>query len=325
MRARRFTALFRVGLVGLAVGIGCGEPASETAPFCSSVTLDAATFSLPSAPPDAAPRDFLRASIEGLAAPALRGRHAGGIESDAVAAALAARLAEFGFAPPPRQDSSYCQAFALYDETDQNVVGHLFGKDEDRPVVLVGAHYDGQGLTPRGEVYPSADDNASGVAALLEIARRAAAEPPPVDLVVVFFGGEETGLAGSGAWVERPSVPLGKLRLMINLDMVGRPWPVPPTQALGYLPMGREESALEGLARAAAKRSGVETRRLDQLFARSDLLSDSERFHARIPTLYVSSGLHEDHHAVTDTVDQVDLDQVERAVRFVLGLLEAAG
>ena len=71
-------------------------------------------------------------------------------------------------------------------------------------------------------VRPGADDNASGTAAALEIARRFSLEAPPVSVLFVHFDAEEMGLLGSREFVESPSVPLDSITLMINLDMVGR-------------------------------------------------------------------------------------------------------
>ena len=114
-----------------------------------------------------------------------------------------------------------------------NVVGVLKGSDEKLKdeVIVVGAHYDHLGHGGRGSlagsaggIHHGADDNASGTAAIIELARVLSAERARVRRTVVFvaFGGEEEGLLGSSYYVNHPAAPLEKTVAMINLDMVGR-------------------------------------------------------------------------------------------------------
>src|SRR4029434_9205987 len=114
-----------------------------------------------------------------------------------------------------------------------NIVGILPGSDpklKDEAIVL-GAHYDhlgrgGEGsLAPReGDIHHGADDNASGTAALIELARRLTTQRPKPRRTIVFiaFSGEEEGLIGSSYYVNHPIVPLAKTIAMINMDMIGR-------------------------------------------------------------------------------------------------------
>jgi hypothetical protein len=114
-----------------------------------------------------------------------------------------------------------------------NVVGILPGNDPKfkDEVIVIGAHYDhlgrgGEGsLAPReGEIHHGADDNASGTAALLELARRLSTNAPKPRRTIVFiaFSGEEEGLLGSDYYVNHPAVPLANTVAMINMDMIGR-------------------------------------------------------------------------------------------------------
>ncbi|MDN3665011.1 M28 family metallopeptidase [Algibacter miyuki] len=114
-----------------------------------------------------------------------------------------------------------------------NVVGFIEGHDPllKNEYIVLGAHYDHLGLggpssksEKRGVVYHGADDNASGTAALLEIAEKLAANKDQLKRSVIFiaFGAEEQGLLGSKYFVENPLVPLSQIKLMINMDMVGR-------------------------------------------------------------------------------------------------------
>jgi hypothetical protein len=109
----------------------------------------------------------------------------------------------------------------------RNVVGYLAGSDpalRDEAVVI-GAHLDHLGR-PGGVIHPGADDNASGVAALLEIARGIASLPaaPKRSVVFAFWAGEEEGKFGSGYFVRHPRWPLARIAVYINLDMIGHPW-----------------------------------------------------------------------------------------------------
>ena len=114
-----------------------------------------------------------------------------------------------------------------------NIVGILPGRDPKlkNETIVIGAHYDhlgrgGEGsLAPReGEIHHGADDNASGTAALIELARRLSTKSPKPRRTIVFiaFSGEEEGLIGSSYYVNHPVVPLANTVAMINMDMIGR-------------------------------------------------------------------------------------------------------
>jgi Zn-dependent M28 family amino/carboxypeptidase len=114
-----------------------------------------------------------------------------------------------------------------------NVVGYLEGNDPElkNEYIILGAHYDHLGLggpssksDRKNTIHYGADDNASGTAALLEIAEKIASQKHSLKRSVIFiaFGAEEQGLLGSKYFVENPPVPLSQIKLMINMDMVGR-------------------------------------------------------------------------------------------------------
>ena len=122
-----------------------------------------------------------------------------------------------------------------YMETTYNVIAYLEGQHPERRnnTIIIGAHYDHLGLGGEGSssrqpdtiaVHNGADDNASGVAALIEIAEKISlSEPAPsCSYLFIAFGAEESGLIGSKYYVENPLFPIDSARLMINLDMVGR-------------------------------------------------------------------------------------------------------
>jgi Zn-dependent M28 family amino/carboxypeptidase len=112
------------------------------------------------------------------------------------------------------------------------VIGILPGRDPvlRNQTVILGAHYDHLGLggfgsldpDSAGRVHNGADDNASGIAGLIQVAARLAASPPARTVVFIAFSGEELGLLGSAHYVKEPIYPLDGTLAMINLDMVGR-------------------------------------------------------------------------------------------------------
>ncbi|NRF40072.1 M20/M25/M40 family metallo-hydrolase [Pedobacter foliorum] len=115
----------------------------------------------------------------------------------------------------------------------QNVIGVIEGSDPvlKNEFIVLGAHYDHLGMGgPSSKkpdtvgIHPGADDNASGTAALLEIAEKLSANRKDLkrSVLVIAFGAEEQGLLGSRYFVEHPLIPLSSIKLMLNMDMVGR-------------------------------------------------------------------------------------------------------
>jgi len=101
-----------------------------------------------------------------------------------------------------------------------NVIARIEGNGEKDSVIMLTAHYDHMGAL--GDIfYPGANDNASGVAILLSLARHYAEHPAPYTLVFCFFTGEEQGLLGSYKYSQRPKYPLENVAALVNLDMVG--------------------------------------------------------------------------------------------------------
>lgn len=275
------------------------------------------------APPKSAEsQKNLRAWIDTLADPALRGRSAGSPENKRVAALLAGAFASFGLRPP-RPHGDHCLPFELGGVRDQNVVAHL-GRGGG-PALIVGAHYDSQGVDAQGRVYPGADDNASGVAALLEIARIVSEGKglQGKDLVFVAFGAEERGILGARAFVADPTVPLAQVRLMVNLDMVGRP--LLTGDAIGYIAGGRDkERTLELLEMSAARADRPTVGIPEAVMTTLGFASDSVPFGPHTSTLFLSTSIHADYHKPTDTPEKIDLDQIALTVRMVVSILEGA-
>ena len=200
-----------------------------------------------------------------------------------------------------------------------NVVAWLPGRDPERSAefVVLGAHHDHLGVDPRGRVGLGADDNASGVAALLEVAEALAAARPARSVLVCAFAGEEDGLLGSRALLRDPPVPLQDMVAMLNLDMLGR-GARDEVAVIGLLHNPELEAVLER-ARALAP-TGVERlvlRQGQELFERSDHFP----FHqAGVPALFFFEGLpitrNADYHTWRDTPEKVDAEKVAATARL---------
>lgn len=102
-----------------------------------------------------------------------------------------------------------------------NLIGVVRGRTTPDKYIVVTAHYDHVGVR-QGEVFNGADDNASGAAALVEIARQLKARPPANSVLIVAFDGEESGLRGARAFVATPPVPSAQIVMNVNMDMMGR-------------------------------------------------------------------------------------------------------
>jgi hypothetical protein len=205
-----------------------------------------------------------------------------------------------------------------------NVVGILPGRDARRreEAVVIGAHYDhlgrgGEGsLAPdlAGAVHPGADDNASGVAAVLGLARVfAAAGGAPRTLVFVAFSGEEMGLLGSAHYVRRPAHPLERTVLMLNLDMVGR-------LRERTLYVGGVDSAAGLRELVQAQAGGLTLSLRGDPFAPSD---HSSFYAAGRPVLFLFTGAHADYHRPGDTWDKIDAAGLAEVTGFAARVIDA--
>lgn len=176
------------------------------------------------------------------------------------------------------------------------------------PALVVSAHYDHLGRRD-GVVYPGADDNASGVAALLAVARAFAASPPRHPVVLAVFDGEELGLRGAESFVAHPPAGTPPLGLDLNFDMLSRSAGGDLTVA-GTGPSPGLRPDVEAVA--AASRVHVHLGH-DRPWYRAGLLedwtegSDHGAFAAAgVPYLYLGVEDHADYHAPTDTFDRID-------------------
>jgi hypothetical protein len=201
-----------------------------------------------------------------------------------------------------------------------NVAGRLAGSDPAfaAECVLIGAHYDHVGVDERGRIGLGADDNASGTAALLELAQAFAAARPRRSLVFCAFAAEEKGLVGSRAFCDKPPFSLKNVVAMLNMDMLGRGGAA-EVAVLGSERNPDLERALERARKLAP--TGVKKMVLGQgqeLWERSDQYSFHE---AGVPSLFFFEGLpierNADYHTWRDTPDKLDLTKIANSTRLV--------
>src|SRR6202158_1026582 len=201
--------------------------------------------------------------------------------------------------------------------TVNNVLAYLPGKTDE--YVIIGAHYDhlGRGffdsLAPSqiGQIHPGADDNASGTAGVLELARLLAPMKGQLQRGILFasFAGEELGLLGSAEWVKEPTLPLGKAVAMLNMDMIGR--------------IKDDKVYIGGVGTGSVFKSVLEEEQGKSTFkieysAGGYSASDHTSFVAKkIPVLFFFSGLHSDYHKPSDTWEKINAPGAAHLLDFI--------
>ncbi len=274
-------------------------------------------------PPFGGGRLGIRVTIDYLTHPRLAGRGTGTLGDLCAATFVASQMGALDLSPGD-DNGDFLQPVPLPQNWDYrgepggawNVVGVLRGTAGAGPTILVGAHHDHLGAWGEDRYYPGADDNASGVAALLGVATRLAEGPALAHTVVfVTFTGEEISFQGSRHYVRHPTLPLERTRLMINLDMVGRLREA-PLAIRGLAELGDQEGVLRSyLARAPLPL---------QLTDRAGAGSDHQVFlNAGVPSLYVTTGFHSDRHRFSDVPEKLNLPGIEEVADLVAGLIRA--
>lgn len=260
----------------------------------------------------------LKVHIGTLASDALQGREGGSAGGHAASAYLVQQLRRQGLTPAAAEQQ-FVQEFA---GGMRNILASVPGRDERLrdEIVIVCAHFDHVGFgTPRnsrgpiGYIHNGADDNASGVASLLEVveAVRSLPQPPRRTLLFAFWDGEEKGLLGSKHWIASPTRPLKQVKLVINSDMIGRLRPE------GVEVCGARTAC--GLRRLISDANTTAPRlRLDFTW---DMRADSDHhpfFAAGIPALMLHTGKHDDYHRPSDDADKLNYAGTQQLARLML-------
>jgi hypothetical protein len=192
-------------------------------------------------------------------------------------------------------------------KTVHNVIAYLPGKTDE--YVIVGAHYDHLGLgddhslapSQIGQIHHGADDNASGTAGVIELARWFSKQPQRQrGILFMTYAGEELGLLGSAYYTSHPILPLEKAVAMLNMDMIGRV----NKEGKFYVNGTGTGSTLDAIV-AAVKVPSLLKRDLSEStgYGGSDHISFTAK---QVPVIFFFSGLHGDYHKPSDTSDKID-------------------
>ncbi len=208
----------------------------------------------------------------------------------------------------------------------QNVVAVLKGTVYPDEYVVLGAHYDHLGYGGWGsgsrkpdlhEIHNGADDNASGTASLIELAEYFGTSPhkPKRSILFMAFGAEEMGLLGSKFFTSHPLIDLKKIRIMINMDMVGRLNPQSKGLTVGGTGTAR---GLEEAITKMARGRDFKFKASPEGFGPSDHAS----FYVKdIPVLFLFTGSHEDYHTPTDDVDKINFKGMKAINDFAADII----
>jgi hypothetical protein len=277
---------------------------------------------------DASARNAARLSITSqeikdhvgvLADDTFEGRESGSRGNRAAGIYIIERLKKLGLrGGGPKQ--SYYQNSSNYS----NILALVEGRDpamKDQ-VIVVSAHYDhvGYGSSrnsygPIGRIHNGADDNASGVAGLLEVADAICQLPekPRRSILFTFWDGEEKGLLGSQYWLDHPTVPLNRVSIMINVDMIGR---LRNSRVTVY---GVRTS--QGLRRLVSLQNEPSQLLLDFSW---ELKGDSDHygFYSRgIPIVMFHTGMHDDYHRPSDDADKINSEGLTQISQLMFNVL----
>lgn len=320
----------------------------------------------------------LRAHIEYLASDKLEGRRTGEKGATTAAGYISNQFARLKLRPGSQLAGGkvgYLQAFPYTPKnqasaTGYNVMGILDGTDKQlrKEAIVIGAHYDHLGNGGEGslaanstETHHGADDNASGTAAIIELARKfAGMKSNKRTLIFIAFSGEEEGLLGSKYYINNPVFPIEQTIAMINLDMVGRlkdnkltiggigtasEWKMLALETAINQPLRLAATKAGNVVKSGSGRSGTEIStsssgtftlstippipEKDKAF---DLQlnedgfgpSDHSSFYTKkIPVLFFFTGTHLDYHKPSDTADKINYEGEEKIIDYVAAIVKS--
>lgn len=276
--------------------------------------------------------DKLKLDVTYLADDKLEGREIGTKGEQLAAEYIAKRFKELGL--EPKGTDGYFQTFSRKQQqnphsltpTDtgmivgRNVAGFINNKAEF--TVIIGAHYDHLGYGKHGSlhtgepaIHNGADDNASGVAVLLQLTERMKGQNKNNNYLFIAFSGEERGLWGSNFFAKEPTLKLERVNYMINMDMVGRlnEENKLAINGTGTSPVWKEtlESLSNGRFKLVLSESGVGP-------------SDHTSFYLKdIPVLHFFTGQHDDYHRPSDDADKINFKGMDQIGGYIFNLISA--
>lgn len=271
--------------------------------------------------------EAFRRHVEYLASDDLKGRDNGTPEGRKAADYVAERFKEAGLRPAGRDGTWFHDFEAAGALKGRNVLGLLPGRDPAlaKEIIVVNAHHDGLGVH-KGKVHNGADDNASGVAMILELARAFSAAPARRSLLFASFDAEEDGLVGSREFLKSDLVDVKQLAANVCFDLIGGQF-LPGDEERFYV-VGAESSPEllaaasrpggPGLRPAASGAHVIEPMGPD--FARSDYGS-FRRW--KVPFVFLSTGTPWYYHTEYDDLSRVDVAKMARIAGWVFPVLRS--
>jgi hypothetical protein len=278
--------------------------------------------------------------VEFLASDSLKGRDTGSEGERIAADYIIKEFSEAGLSPMG-DEQSFLQEFTFVPKSNphvmevndstslgmgtvkeikgNNVIAFLDKGSEN--TVVIGAHYDHLGMGSesslyRGEaqVHNGADDNASGVAVMIELAERLKEKPSNNNYLFIAFSGEEKGLWGSNYYCKNPTYPLEKVNYMINMDMVGR---LKEERTLAINGVGTSPIWMETI-------ESIDVDSIQVVTTESGVgPSDHTSFYLQdIPVLHFFTGQHEDYHKPSDDVDKINVEGMLSVTEYIEVLIE---
>lgn len=291
------------------------------------------TFSCDQAPTNAELLHGLKSDVIYLAADDLGGRAIGTEGEQKAADYLAVEFEKAGL--EPKGTEGYFQPFTVSKPTNpheeavigtdgtgvtgRNVIGYIDNQSEH--TIVIGAHFDhlgmgGAGSLHRGDsaIHNGADDNASGTAALVALAKILKHEKHTSNFLFIAFSGEENGLWGSNYFVKNPTIELESVNYMINMDMVGR---LNEEKTLAINGVGTSPSFVPALEIA-------NTDSLKLVTSESGVgPSDHTSFYLQdLPVLHLFTGQHEDYHKPSDDSELINYDGLLLVVKYIDRLVD---
>ncbi len=291
------------------------------------------TWSCDQAPTEQELLEGLKTDVSFLAADALGGRAIGTEGEQKAADYLAEQFEKIGL--EPKGTEGFFQPFTVSKPTNpheeavigtdgegvtgRNVVGFINNNAEK--TIVIGAHFDhlgmgGQGSLHRGDsaIHNGADDNASGTAALVALAKTLSHEPHSSNFLFIAFSGEENGLWGSNYFVKNPTIELSSVNFMINMDMVGR--------------LNAEKTlAINGVGTSPTFASAFDLVNSDSLKLVTSESgvgpSDHTSFYLQdLPVLHFFTGQHEDYHRPSDDSELINYEGLLLVVNYIDRLVD---
>lgn len=247
-----------------------------------------------------------------LSADDMEGRGTGIPGGERARAYIVSRFEALGIAPPPvgrlqpwSAEGRSRSGPRRFDGV--NILGMVPGTRVMDRYIVITAHYDHVGISDAGEIRNGADDNASGVATLLEIAARLKVAPPEHSVILVAFDGEEAGLLGAKHFVQAPPVPLSAIAMNLNFDMIARAetdmklWVTGTYQHPTFRPLLEGIPANNGVSLAFGKDTPQDEGENNWVEA-SD---HGAFFNADVPFLYLGVDYHPDYHRPSDDFERI--------------------